>query len=308
MSGKQGMLTTMRNQELFHEQVFGRLGAAERDPELKRILLSLSEMERAHAAEWQKLLKGQAQTRPAHARFAASAVLALRRLAGVALTVKILERMELDVYARFDRDLSKGGITRSELSTIERIRRAEDENERPLGARVIAHGSVLNNIRDVTFGMNDGLVEVLAAATGLGAALQAASLVFLAGFIVAVSGTLSMSAGAYLATNYEERLDTKKGPSGRSAKKSAYYVGAFYFLGALFPIAPFAFGIGSYPGILLSTLITVLVLTAVSALMAIVSDVRITRSVAKTLAVSLGAVVVTIAIGAYTRTVLHINI
>lgn len=310
MDSKRRMLAEMRDQELLHEYVFRHLSAVEKNSELKRILRRLSVMEGEHAAWWQAILEGHegmAKIRPFHARVVGPSLLSLRRVLGVALTVKILERFELNSYVRFNMMLSRGGATKKELGMIEHLRKIEERMERPLENKVISYGSVLNNVRDVTFGMNDGLVEVLAAATGLGAALSTATLVFMAGFIVAVSGTLSMSAGAYLATNYEQTIGSGKSLE-KSASKSAYYVGAFYFIGALFPLAPFAFGIGGYQAILMSTAITVLVLSAVSALIAVVSDVRIVGSIAKTLAISLAAVVVTVLLGTLARSVLHINI
>jgi VIT1/CCC1 family predicted Fe2+/Mn2+ transporter len=305
---KERLLLAMRDLELLHEQVFCRLSEMERNKELKQILAKLSSMEGVHASLWQKLVGSNTATR--HARlmqFAVSVIAAMRKIIGVALTTKIMERVEYDTEDQLDSLIKKGIVTKKERAAISDIDRMDERDEAPLEKRIIMHGGVLNNIRDVTFGMNDGLVEVLAAVAGFGVALQAASLVLVAGFIVAVSGTLSMAAGAYLATNYEKNIHEKESQYS-SAGKSAYYVGLFYLIGALFPVAPFAFGIGGYHGIMLSILVTALVLIIVSTLIAIVSDVKISHSMTKTLIISLGAVAVTMLLGSYARSVLHINI
>jgi VIT1/CCC1 family predicted Fe2+/Mn2+ transporter len=309
MDAKRKMLLHMRDIERFHELTFSRLSKMERDRETKLILERLSKVEGKHTAIWQKMIGASEPKNSTLTNFEVSLVVALRRLIGVALTVKIFERMEYNAEVHLDRIVEREGATKTEKALMEELEDKDEEEEDPLQRRIIMRGGVLKNIRDVIFGMNDGLVEVLAAVAGFGAALQTSSLVLIAGFIVAVSGTLSMSAGAYLSTNYEKTIHEDDGTkAGESASKSAYYVGLFYFIGAIFPVLPFAFGMSSYSGIAASAVVTIFVLVLVSTLMAIISDVSITKSVAKTLAISLCAIVVTVLLGAYTRNVLHINI
>jgi VIT1/CCC1 family predicted Fe2+/Mn2+ transporter len=311
---KEKALLAMRNLELFHKLVFLRMAGTERNKDQKRTLLRLARGEGRHSKRWEALLEKKPETKSeAGMQLTVSLLQILRRIAGVALIVKIMERVEHNRYSNLDKVLLKARMSKKKLAAIDAIKETEERTEDALEDRIIKGGAVLSNIRDVIFGMSDSLIEVLAAVTGLGAALQAAPLVFVAGLIVAVSGTLSMASGAYLSTNYESTLESESHKledksEGKSASKSAYYVGFFYFLGAVFPISPFAFGIGSFQGILLSTAITMSVLAVVAVVMAVVSDTKILRSVAKTLLISLCAVVVTVLLGIYTRSVLHINI
>lgn len=65
-------------------------------------------------------------------------------------------------------------------------------------------GSFFTHIRDVVFGMNDGLVEVLASVAGLVGIYKSNIIAAIAGLIVGISGTLSMSVGAYLSSSSEK--------------------------------------------------------------------------------------------------------
>ncbi len=168
-------------------------------------------------------------------------------------------------------------------------------------------GQFFKNIRDIMFGMNDGLVELLGVAVGLAAALRTPIIVFIAGFIVAISGTLSMAAGAYLSTGYEMGVDGKK-RRYESATASAFYVGIFYFIGSLFPLAPFALGFLGYTAIILSIVFTAIVLIFTSSFIAKASNKSIPKAIAKTLLISLGVAAVTILLGAYVRSAFHITI
>ena len=115
-----------------------------------------------------------------------------RRVLGLGLTMKIMEREEHQLEERMERH-GRGA----------RLPKIDERRENELKAEILGHNRVLGNIRDIFFGMSDGLVEILAAVSGIGAALQPPLLVIIAGSIVAVSGTLSMAGGAYLSTDYE---------------------------------------------------------------------------------------------------------
>jgi VIT1/CCC1 family predicted Fe2+/Mn2+ transporter len=190
---------------------------------------------------------------------------------------------------------------------IEFMKQAE-KIEAGIENEIIKHNNILSNIRDIIFGMNDGLVEVLAATVGFSAALQTQpGLVFFAGSIVAISGTLSMAGGAYISTEYETRL--KKGVKRSGAGlKSAFYCGLAYIIGAMFPILPFGIGFSGFEGIALSIAITAIVLSFTAALIAVFSRQSISQRITENLAVSLGAAAVTIALGLYARYVLKIYI
>lgn len=295
--------------ELLHMGVYGRLMRYERNPSLKEILGRLSRLEGSHAAMWRSLVGDvRAPPRPAAEEARVSFYRAFRLLFGLSMTIKVIEYKEAQLYRRLEAALSSSGATPREKATINRIERSEDEREDPLINKIAEHSAILNNIRDVIFGMNDGLVEILAAAVGISAALQSSLLVLVAGLIVALSGTLSMAGGAYLSTAYEKQLRVMQRKSFKKPAKSALYVGISYIIGAMFPLLPFMAGYSGFYGIAASIAITAVVLTVVASTIAVITDVSIKRRVASTLAITLGIAALTILIGYLARVQFGISI
>lgn len=114
-------------------------------------------------------------------------------------------------------------------------------------------------IRNIFLGLNDGLVEMLGAISGFFAALANAPIVLMAGITVAVAGSFSMAAGAFVATSSENEvegtalekknfLNVSSGLDnvGDSALVSALIVGVSYFIGALVPLTPVFLGANSF--------------------------------------------------------------
>ena len=297
--------------EKLHFRVYGRLASSERNPEIRRVMKKLSALEGVHAGLW-KMIVGEAGMGSSEAVIKVKLALfgIVRRLFGLAFTIKALEYSESNLMKKLSASETELKLSAKESNAIRRIKSSERSIETPLENKVIEYNSVLENIRDVIFGMNDGLVEVLAATVGLAAALQRPHLVLLGGLIIAVSGTLSMAGGAYLSTGYEKavRAASSKKAAHTTPLKSALYVGAFYILGAIFPLLPFAFGASGTYGIALSLILTSVVLSVTATVIAVISGISIRRNVLKSLAISLGAAAVTIIIGAYARVYLHLAI
>ncbi|HUC38618.1 MAG TPA: VIT1/CCC1 transporter family protein [Candidatus Acidoferrum sp.] len=311
LNEKQELLVKLYDAELLHGEVYKRFSISESDEKMSSTLSKLSSLEGYHAGLWGKVLSLNKVAKPKTDQSAKrSLILFCKSLLGLALTVKIIEHTESNLHQRFGRIVRDEGLSTKESSLIKKVRHSEETEEERLEGSIVGHSRIFKNIRDVMFGMNDGLVELLAVAVGLAAALQASVLIFLAGFIVAISGTLSMAAGAYLSTGYQKDIDvkTRRIEGGASARSSAFYVGIFYFVGSLFPLSPFAFGLFGYTGIIIAIVLTSIVLTFTSSLIALASDKSVIRSIAKTLLISLGVAAITILLGAYIRNTFHITV
>lgn len=295
--------------EVLHMNVYGRLMRYERNQSLRTILGRLSRLEGRHAAMWRSLVGGaRAEPSPAAAAARVSLYRAFRLCFGLSMTIKVIEYKEAQLYRKLEAAIASSGVTPHEKAVVARIERSEGEREAPLVNRVAEHSAILNNIRDVIFGMNDGLVEILAATVGIGAALQNTLLILVAGLIVALSGTLSMAGGAYLSTAYEKQLRVMQKKSFKRPARSALYVGVSYIIGAMFPLIPFMAGYGGFYGIAASIAITAAVLTVVASTIAVITDVSIKRRVASTLLITLGIAALTILIGYLARVQLGITI
>jgi VIT1/CCC1 family predicted Fe2+/Mn2+ transporter len=63
-----------------------------------------------------------------------------------------------------------------------------------------------SSIRDIIFGMNDGLLSMFSLVTGVAGGTTNNSVVILAGLAGAIAGAISMAAGAYVSTKAEKEV------------------------------------------------------------------------------------------------------
>ena len=287
-------------EEAIHREVYRILAENESDPWRRRILIRLQKIESEHASIYSKISKSK--TVDVDWIIVRTLVL-LKSLIGTELVIKIMENRELRMESMIQSNLAH-------YSKPVKAALASEADEEKLKAKVLLFSPVLSNIRDVVFGMNDGLVEIVAAVAGIGAALQTPILVLVAGMIVAISGTLSMAGGAYLSTDYQNTIQKTRGKDFKymSPIKSAAYVGISYIIGAMFPLMPFIFGIGGYHGIAISILLTALVLVFSSALISIIGNKPVVKRIVTTLLITLGIAAITILLGYYARVHFHIAI
>ncbi len=302
------ILLRIYNKEIAHSKATRRMMDGEKNPAIKRALREISILEGRHAALWEKVLgrkSGAEDKRAVNSEI--SKIMLMQKLLGTALAIKIVERIEFNIYSDLYAHGNDAGLSVNEKKSIGRIERDDLESMGPLETKIVQYDKILSNIKDVILGMNDGLVEVLAAVVGFAAALQQPELVILGGIIVAVSGTISMTVGAYLSTDSEKSIKARNG-SLSTPKASAVYMGMFYIFGSIFPILPFALGAYGAEGIVLSVVLTCIALSVSSAIISVLSDTGITRRIVKTLILSIAAASVTIVLGTYARYVLHLVI
>lgn len=297
-----------RDEVLDHE-VYKRLERSEKDSKLKWLLGELAAKEQKHMAIWMKLI-GEEHATPIPPRFAkpkSFAFILVRKIFGITFMIKLLERNESAGLKAYSDALSGSALSAKDKRYTRQIIADETGHELALQQEVRLHAKNLNYIQSIVFGLNDGLVEVLAAIAGLAAFSASAAFVIIGGIIVAISGTLSMTGGAYLAAKsqniVEEGVNRNKEHSAASGEpiRNAYYTGVYYFLGAMVPAAPFLMGYMGFLGIGLAILFTSVVLTIASIVIAVIGGTGIRHRVIEMLAISLGASAVTIIIGTLAR-------
>ena len=306
MDPKAECFQNLYESELKHYYVFKSLADREKDPSLKSVLQRLAKEELKHSQIWKEIPYLSKVGKNYENSFFVNSITALSGLVGLQLTIKVMEYGEVSLERKLEHNIKNLKLSKTEGHTLSKIRKSEKEAEDPLKDRLLNYSPVLNNIRSVIFGMNDGLVEILGAVAGFAAAIKGPQIILVAGLIVAIAGTLSMTGGAYLAVEYEKSIYKKKETD--SSKAAAFYTGIAYIFGSLFPLLPFLLGFGGYYALALSIIITALVLILVSILISIVSDTSIAKRIRSTLLISLGIVAITIIIGIYARNVLHLSI
>ncbi|MGC8648866.1 MAG: VIT1/CCC1 transporter family protein [Candidatus Micrarchaeia archaeon] len=289
--------------EALHSAIYDALSKRENDLKLKNYLLILSKEEEKHKIFWREILKiNKIKVPKLKIKITEWFVLLIRKIFGISLTINLLEYFEKTIEEKLDEIVKIEGLSEKELKIINKISSDEKKNERIIEDKITNMNSIIANIRDIIFGLNDGLVEILAVIVGLAMAVSTPILVVLSGFIVSISGTLSMGGGAYISTKYEGYVRKEK----RNANKSAFNVGIMYFLGSMFPLAPFILGFSGIEGIILAIIVTTLIISITSTLIAIIGYNKITNVVSKTLIISLGIDVITISIGYFARILLHL--
>ncbi len=298
-------LYMLYKEEKLHSGVYRLLANKENTPKLKKVFYDLADVEKKHTILWGVLVDTK-KAKISLLKIKLHTLLfdMIRKVFGTSMAIKFLEYKEDGYHKKLD-NISFVFKTKREREIISKIKKDERIRETPLKNSINEYSDVIENIRNITIGMNDGLVEVLAATAGLAAAIKLPILVLVGGVIVALSGTFSMVGAAYLSTEYEKDVRIVQKKSYASPNKSSFYTGISYIIGSIFPLIPFIFGIGGAYGILISVVLTMIVLSTTAALIAIITNVSIKRRVIKTLLISLGATSVTIMLGYFARFVLN---
>jgi len=289
--------------ELRDSAVYARLAADEADNGAKGLLLMLSATERNHAREWRSLLGGHA--RGMRASFLLEAKILemriVRRLFGIAFVVKYLERHEKEGLKRYKAALGDQSLTSGERKHIHKIIEDDAGYERTLIRQAEAYRGELVYSQSIILGLNDGLVEVLALVAGIAVVATSSFMVVALGLLAGISGTLSMTGGVYLSARSEDLVMAKPARDRAKPRKEAAYTGFWYFVGALVPVLPFMLGLQGLVGDLLAMLLVGAALAIASSIIAIMSGTSIRKRAVEMVAISLGAALVTIAIGALAR-------
>lgn len=195
--------------EVMGHILYENLAKVESEGEVKKVLKRLSEIERSHAEFWKKMaearnikLSGLGLLEKIRLKF----YVFTRRIFGTMLIIKLLEREERDDIKKYKALLSRRDITLAEKKELEKILVDEIVHEEMLSITE----AKAKDIGDFVYGISDGLIEVLAAVSGLAGVLVNPLLIAIGGLIVGLSGTLSMSIGAYLSTKSKVEIANAK--------------------------------------------------------------------------------------------------
>ena len=172
-------------------------------------------------------------------------------------------------------------------------------------------------IRSIFLGLNDGLVEILGAISGLFAAFNNSATVLIAALTIAVAGSLSMGAGAYVASSSEKEVqkiaDEKQNflhnkTVSKETEKAifpALIVGISYLLGAIVPVLPVLFGARS---MMLSLIFGGIMMVIVSLLLSFISGMDIKKRIMTNLIILFLAVGITYLLGILIKNLVGISI
>ena len=105
---------------------------------------------------------------------------------------------------------------------------------------------VLSRLREIVFGVQDGLISNVALTTSMAIATESLTSIIIAGITGAIAGTFSMASGAFLSSRAEIEVDELVNPSSLKGKQplldpiiDAAAMGTSFMVAALIPIAPY---------------------------------------------------------------------
>jgi VIT1/CCC1 family predicted Fe2+/Mn2+ transporter len=302
--------------ELFDLALYQRLREVA-PPDLAPTLDELIRVETRHVAFWQEFFGLPLATLDRGRRLKLALLAATCRLFGrpaIHLVLEAIEVFGVRKYLSLWQAYRDGPLGAAVRGILEDELQHEDAVVGAAAARRINP----QRIRDIFLGLNDGLVEILGAVSGFFAAFGDAVTVLVASSTVAVAGSLSMAAGAYVATSSEQEVRRTERERRRflgepveddggdgSALGSAWLVGASYLAGATLPVLPVLAGARTalVPLLTAGTLIVV-----VSALLAFLSGMDVRRRIGANLVIIAAAVGITYAIGLLARALFGIAV
>jgi len=187
--------------------LYSALASMEKDPEFRSKLEDISKTETGHAEFWERLLHKRRVTPKSKKRsFSIGIVKFLRMIFGGALVSSLFELGESTAVVTYSSFLESLSLSKEERTHVKRIIIDELEHEKAFStSKQLFH---VENFRDLILGMNDGLVEILGAVTGLSAVyLHNPLMVAVSGLIVGVAGALSMGIGSFISVRSQRQVN-----------------------------------------------------------------------------------------------------
>lgn len=187
--------------------IYSALMKMERDPEFRGKLEKMVGMEEDHAAFWRSFLEKRGFTPKMKKRgLFMGVVKLLKRIFGSAMIASLFELGERTAVSSYTSFLEASNLAGEERTRLKRIIIDELEHE-----NVFSRSKQLlkvENLRDFILGMNDGLVEILGAVTGLSAVyVHNPLMVAASGLIIGVAGALSMGIGAFVSVRSQRQAN-----------------------------------------------------------------------------------------------------
>jgi len=194
--------------EIRDHETYLALAAHEHDPELREVLHRIAATEAGHSRFWQSFLEVRGaqppRYRPGRVRLALLRV--VQKFLNSALLVSVLESGESDASVKYLECLRTAPMTEPEKAELKRIVLDEIEHEVTFRDKLSKLG--LGNVRDYVLGINDGLVEILGAVTGLSAVYAGRPLVVgVSGLVVGLAGAMSMGIGAFISVRSQRQVN-----------------------------------------------------------------------------------------------------
>lgn len=194
--------------ELKDHAAYSALAERERNPQLRETLARIAGMELKHSRFWRALLESRSVDVPTYApsRIRGALLALFQKFINSALLVSTLEIGESKAFTKYLECLRRSDLSDREKRDLRSI--VLDEIEHELTFRDYSSRFGLPNVRDYVLGMNDGLVEILGAVTGLSAVYAGNPLIVgVSGLVVGIAGAMSMGIGAFVSVRSQREVN-----------------------------------------------------------------------------------------------------
>jgi VIT1/CCC1 family predicted Fe2+/Mn2+ transporter len=210
--------------------VYEALAGTTRDAGLKNRLMSLAETEKRHADAWAALMEAGGENPVNGSRhFTARFLAVLARVAGIGPALALAGAAEGQVLRSYLNQVSTvsderaQGVLRKVLPEELDHQSADDvtaesSEEKQAGGKAATydseaahepeewHGGGIESIRNVIYGVNDGLTATLGVLAGVGGASVNPRVVLIGGLSAMVASGVSMAGGAYLSSKSQREV------------------------------------------------------------------------------------------------------
>ena len=203
--------------EMEAAQTYERLAEAASDERARRLLLEMRDAEKRHAARWEARIRELGGELPPLPSDRKARWLALNaRLGGEERVYRQLEAVEREAVAGYGVDLRDAESARiaAEAQADERqhalalhaMSWPEPSALEEIMSRERWHRGGGRGMRELIFGINDGLVSTLSLVSGVAGANPGRGVIILAGVAGLLAGAISMAAGAYISAKSEREV------------------------------------------------------------------------------------------------------
>lgn len=195
-------------------RLYLQISLQEEDPEKKKVYHRLSEIEAKHAKIWEDELN-KLGVKPFFKPRLKSKLLSLfGKILGHKSLLDISEEAEGSAFNGYfkqvdtfkDKEINKilKNILLDEKSHSKILSELSGKDISPFHNKQLHKGGA--SIRDIIFGMNDGLLSIFSLIAGISGAAVSNAIVLLSGLAGAIAGAISMAAGAYVSTKAQKEV------------------------------------------------------------------------------------------------------
>jgi VIT1/CCC1 family predicted Fe2+/Mn2+ transporter len=269
------LLAAQRN-EITEHHIYLKLAAAQPDSENRPILEHIAKDELRHYYEWKKYTGQEVPADWVKMWF----YYLVSRIFGFTFGIKLMEMGEGSAQKNYA-DIAQ--------SVPEAVKIHQDEHEHEGQLINMLDEERLRYAGSIVLGLNDALVELTGALSGLTLALQNVHLIALTGLITGIAAAMSMAASEYLSVRTE---NTSKHPL-----RAAVYTGIAYIITVTLLILPYLLFTNYYLDLIICLTTAVLIIAGFNYYISVAKGESFRRRFTEMASLSLGVAAFSFVVG-----------